>query len=379
MHLSRRAVLAGSAAALGTLALPGTARAADRPDDVSRAVIDSTMARFTPATFGGWEYHKALYLYGQYLFYRRTGESKYFDYIKAWVDRFVTDSGISNAFNSLDSIRPAQLLPLLYTETGLRKYRTAADQVRQRFTTYPRTTDGALIHNVGLQGQLWCDGVYMALPFLVLYGRTFGDAQYCYEEAGKNMAVYFKHLKSDNGLLFHAYDEDGSAPWAKANGGRSTVHWGRAIGWFGMTAVELLEILPAGHPRRAALIDMVRHLAEGYRRYQGAWTGMWYQVVNTSTDARNWRETSCSAMFTFMLSRGVQRGYLGAEFQPVAAKGYQGVLGQLSIGTDGLTRIVDICEGTNVGDEAYYYARLRRVNDTHGLGAFLIMNEQLRA
>ncbi|MFF5225014.1 glycoside hydrolase family 105 protein [Dactylosporangium sp. NPDC000521] len=379
MNLSRRSVLAGSAAALGALALPGEARAAELPADVSRAIVDSTMARFTPAAFGGWEYHKALYLYGQYLFYRRTGESKYFDYIKAWVDRFVTDSGVTNQFNSLDAMRPAQLLPLLYNETGLRKYRTAAEQVRRRLNTYPRTTDGALIHNINAKGQLWCDGVYMALPFLALYGRTFGDAQYCYEEAGKNMAVYFKHLKSDNGLMFHAYDEDGSAPWAKSNGGRSTVHWGRAIGWFGMTAVELLEVLPANHPRRALLIDIVRHLAAGYRNYQGAWTGMWYQVVNKSTDTRNWRETSCSAMFTFMLSRGVQRGYLGPEYQHVASKGYQGVLGQLSMGSDGLTRIVDICEGTNVGDEDYYFNRLRRVNDTHGLGAFLIMNEQLRA
>lgn len=34
--------------------------------------------------------------------------------------------------------------------------------------------------------------------------------------------------------------------------------------------------------------------------------------------------------------------------------------------------------GTNVGDYAYYVARTRATNDFHGLGAFLIMNEQLR-
>ncbi|MDP9815245.1 glycoside hydrolase family 88/105 protein [Spirilliplanes yamanashiensis] len=382
--MSRRSVLTGSAAAVGALglggavALPRTAGAAELPADVSRAIVDSTMTRFTPATFGGWSYHKALYLYGQYLVYKRTGERRYLDFIRAWVDRFVTDAGIANSFNSLDAMRPAQLLPLLYAETGLWKYRTAAEQVRRRIGTYPRTTDGALIHNVNMRGELWCDGVYMALPFLAAYGRTFGDAEYCYDQAGKNMAVYFQHLKSANGLMFHAYDQDGSAPWAKGNGGRSTVHWGRAIGWFGMTAVDLLDILPAGHPRRAGLIEIVRHLAAGYRRYQGAHTGMWYQVVNRSTDARNWRETSCSAMFTFMLSRGVQRGWLGEEYRAVATKGYNGVLKQLSVGADGLTRIADICEGTNIGDEDYYFGRLRRVNDTHGIGAFLIMNEQLR-
>src|SRR5262249_8771423 len=41
----------------------------------------------------------------------------------------------------------------------------------------------------------------------------------------------------------------------------------------------------------------------------------------------------------------------------------------------GLANIADICEGTNVGDRAFYFGRKRNVNDFHGLGAFLIMNE----
>jgi len=44
-----------------------------------------------------------------------------------------------------------------------------------------------------------------------------------------------------------------------------------------------------------------------------------------------------------------------------------------------LTNLIDICEGTNVSDLAYYFARKRNENDFHGLGAFLIMNEQLGA
>jgi hypothetical protein len=44
-----------------------------------------------------------------------------------------------------------------------------------------------------------------------------------------------------------------------------------------------------------------------------------------------------------------------------------------------LTNLTDICEGTNVGDLAFYLARKRNTNDFHGLGAFLIMNEELGA
>ena len=60
-----------------------------------------------------------------------------------------------------------------------------------------------------------------------------------------------------------------------------------------------------------------------------------------------------------------------------AKRGYRGVLSKISLGPDGLTNITEICEGTNVADLAYYFARKRNANDFHGLGAFLIMNEHM--
>ncbi len=44
---------------------------------------------------------------------------------------------------------------------------------------------------------------------------------------------------------------------------------------------------------------------------------------------------------------------------------------------DGQAHVSGICGGTNVGNQAYYFARQRKTDDLHGLGAFLIMNEQL--
>ena len=384
---TRRAVLAGTLGALGALAATGpVARAADRlppiggaeaPPDWSRAVIDSTMKRYTPDKIGGWGYTLGLYLYGQYLFYKRTGEKKYLDYIVAWYDRFITDSGISNSFTNLDSMRSCQMLPLLFAETGRKKYKTAADQLRKRFPGYPRTSDGGMFHATSKVGQLWGDGVYMAQPFLALYGAAFGDGGYCFEESAKNLVVYFSHLREPaKGLLYHAYDEDGSESWASGAGHHSKYHWARAIGWFGMAAIDILEVLPANHPRRPALIEIVQFLAAGYQRYQDPATGRWHQVVDRGGDSKNWLETSASSMYTFTMARGVQRGYLPSSYQAVADRGYAGVLKKVSVGSDGLTNITDICEGTNVGDLSYYYARARKTNDFHGLGAFLIMNEQ---
>ncbi len=106
-------------------------------------------------------------------------------------------------------------------------------------------------------------------------------------------------------------------------------------------------------------------------------TGLWYQVVDKGSDPQNWHETSSSSMYTYMLSRAVQRGYIPKKFQRVASRGYAGVLTQLSKDDRGGAHIANICEGTNVGDLAFYLARPRSTDDLHGLGAFLIMNEQV--
>ena len=43
------------------------------PDDLSKAVVDSTMREHPSATeLGKWGYTQALYLYGEYLVYERT-------------------------------------------------------------------------------------------------------------------------------------------------------------------------------------------------------------------------------------------------------------------------------------------------------------------
>jgi unsaturated rhamnogalacturonyl hydrolase len=379
-RLTRRSVLLGSAGAVASLPLlssTSTAAPEAAATDWSVEVVKSTMARYSPSSLGGWGYTRGLYLYGQYLVYKRTGTKAYFDYIKSWVDRFVDGSGnISNSFNNLDSMRSMQLLPILHRETGQDRYKKAADKLRNRFPSYPRTSDGGMYHATSKVGQLWADGVYMAQPFIADYAKAYNQA-YGFDEATKNMVTYFTHLKADNGLLWHAYDADGSESWSSGTGHHSKFHWGRAIGWFGMASIDILEVLPADHPRRQDLIDIIKHLATGFTRYQDPATGRWWQLVDKGTTSGNWLETSCSAMYTFMLDRGVERGYLDPSHQAVASKGYQGVLAKLSLGSDGRTNLRDICEGTNVGDQNYYFKRAKNTNDFHGLGAFLIMNEQL--
>ena len=351
--------------------------------DWSVAMVDSTIKRYpTAESLKGWGYAKSLYLYGEYLVYLRTKDKRYLDHIQAWIDMHIDEKGtVNRPITALDYMLPANLCLILYKETKQPKYKGCADLVRKTFDTYPRTKDEGFWHanTKSREWQLWADGVFMGMPFLVRYGRMFGDSRYTDAEAVKQLLVYYKHLNDPHtGLLWHAYDESRQQVWAKKETGTSAEHWARAIGWYAMTLINVLEVIPKDQPGRDDLIKILNQLATAFEKYQDKDTGLWWQVVDKGTVPGNWLETSSSSMYTFAMWMGVKRGYLAKRFRNVALRGYRGVLTQISIDKAGMTDLANICEGTNVADINYYFARKRNTNDFHGIGAFLIMNEQLR-
>ena len=381
-------------AVIALLLLISGSSIAQSKTDWSTAMVESTMKRYpTAKDLGSWGYAKSLYLYGQYLVYKRTGDPRYLKYIKDWIDDHVDANGIvTNAtsaneqgavsevkFDNLDSMLPGNLLLLLYQETKDPKYKLAADKIRKRFDTYPRTKDDGFWHatSKSREWQLWGDGVFMSMPFLVRYGSVFGDSKYANDEAVLQLLTYWNHLNDPlTGLMFHAYDESGQSTWADKETKHSAEKWCRAMGWFGMTLIEVLELLPKNHPHRPLLEGQVMLLVRAWARYQDEKTGLWYQVVDKGNDPANWLETSSSSMYTYVTAMAVDRGYVEKKYLAGVRRGYAGVLTKISLDQDGQTNLTDICEGTNVADLAYYLARKRNTNDFHGLGAFLIMNEK---
>jgi unsaturated rhamnogalacturonyl hydrolase len=360
--------------------------------DWSRSLVESTMKRYpTAKDLGSWGYAKSLFLWGEYLTWKRTHDPRYLEYIKNWVDSHLDSSGTvtnTNAegkvvevkFENLDSMLPGNLMIALYQETKDEKYKLAAEKIRKRFDTYPRTSDGGFWHanTKSREWQLWGDGVFMSMTFLIRYGKAFNDSRYTNDEATRQLLTYASHLNDPaTHLMFHAYDESGASTWIEPGTKHSKLFWCRAMGWFGMTLVETLDILPKNHPKRQLLLSQLSQLIEAWSKYQDPKTGLWFQIVDKGDLADNWLETSSSCMYSYVIATAVQRGWVPKRYMDVAKKGYEGALTKISVDGDGMTNLVDICEGTNVGDLAYYLGRKRNTNDFHGLGAFLIMNERL--
>ena len=381
-------MLALTLLAIGALAVPALVH--DKPaaaaTDWGKALVNSTMARFPDARSLPWRYPRALFLYGQYQLYLRTGNLSYLNYLKRWAEAHVDDAG--NMFfdaahrdpvdlsAELDHLLPGRLMIILHSLTGQQKYRLAAQKLRQRFDVWPRTSDGGLWHRWSLTGQLWADGTYMALPFLIEYGRAYGDREYAENEAAQQLLIYGRHLQDTAAACFSTPTTRMAVSWANPTTLRSPEYWCRGMAWYGVALVEVLELLPTSHTSRAELLERLNRFATGIVRYQDGATGRWFEVVDKGNLADNWLETSCSAMFAYVLGRGIERGFIPASFHDAAARGYQGVLNTISKGTDGRTNLVETVIGTGVGDLAYYLARPRLTNDWHGLGAFMIMHEQ---
>lgn len=357
-------------------------RRAAAATDLSRAVIRTVLQKYPqPEQFGPWGYQQGFYLYGQYLVYQRTHDRRYLNYIQGWVNQFVDERGVLKPeINSLDSMQAGNLLLFLYRETHDPRYKTAAAAIWNRLKTYPRTRDGGLWHATTLRHQLWLDGTYMALPFIVRYGAMFGERAKADHEAARQLLIYARHLNDPRtGLMFHAYDESGTEPWASPKTRHSSQFWCRSIGWYGMALIDVLQALPRNDPQRPKLIRQVRRLVKAFAKYQDKKSGLWYEVVNRGDLPDNWLETSGSSMYTYTVAKAVELGYVPPKYLRVALKGYRGVLARVTLNPDGTVSIPDICEGTGVGDDlAYYLSRKRETNDLHGLGAFLVMNETLR-
>lgn len=335
------------------------------PDGVdwAKALIDSQIRANVSLT---WEYPDGLFLHGVYLAYQRLKDATYFSLMKQWADANVNGK---SSYDSLDDMQPSLVLDDMYRETKDAKYGTAPKAVANRLTSnYPKTSDGGYWHNTGATNQLWGDGVFMNLPPYVSYGELFNDTQ-AIDIATQQLIIYDTHLAAPNNLHVHQ--------WDGAAGKQSCCEWCRAEGWYEMALLMVLDVTPSTHKDYAALMEIVGRLAKGLAATQDPASGRWWQVMDKPNDSSNWLETSCTAMHTYFLSKASQKGYVDATtYAPLAIKGFNGEMQMVSNASN--VQIKNICPGTGVlASPAEYYARPPATNDNHGLGAFLLMYDQL--
>jgi unsaturated rhamnogalacturonyl hydrolase len=336
-----------------------------------------------------WHYDHGFVVRSAYQVGEAHGIEALLDYGRSYVDTFVQEDGTIRSYDvdeyNLDQVNPGRNVFLLYHQNQQGKYRKAIELLRGQLRNHPRTPSGGFWHKRIYPHQMWLDGLFMASPFYAEYAQTFGEAQ-VFDDILHQVRLFEEHARDPKtGLYYHAWDESKQQRWANPETGCSPHFWGRAMGWYGMALIDILDHFPEQHSARGELVTALRHVAEAAAKVQDP-SGLWWQVLDLGRREGNYLESSATSMFVCALAKGVRLGYLPEDpYRMVAQRGYQGLLDrQVTYGAEGQVLLGGICSVAGLGGNpyrdgsfAYYISEKIAINDFKGAGAFMLAGLEL--
>lgn len=335
-----------------------------------------------------WSYDLGVFFEGMQGIYERTHEKKYVDYMEHIMSLFIQPNGEIARYSlesyNIDYVKNGSTLLFLYQETKKEKYKLAASHLREQLKTHPRTKEGGFWHKKVYPHQMWLDGLYMGQPFYAEWSATFNEPQN-FDDIANQFILINKHARDPKtGLLYHGWDESGEQQWANKQTGTSPNFWGRALGWYGIALVDVLDYFPKDHPKRKELENILEEYAVAVTQVQGA-NGLWYQVLDKQNSKGNYPEASASNMFVYTLAKGVRLGCLSKSFATVAIKGFEGIKKTFLIRDSAnilhLNGTVQVSglggKPYRTGTYDYYLSEPVIQDDPKGMGAFIMAANEI--
>ncbi len=311
--------------------------------------------------------------------YKNTGDKKYVSYVKDrhafianWAGLFREkmakgELGLSGDFALRQPVAPHALddggaVAASMIKASMQGLSTGLDSQIKFYLEYIsqkefRFPDKTIARNRPLKNSLWLDDLYMALPALAQMAKYtknpayFDDAIYQLESYSSKMFVPSK------GLFMHGWVQDMQT--------HPSFHWARANGWALLTMTELLDALPANHPKRNFVLNLFRKHVEGLVRLQDG-TGFWHQLLDRSD---SYLETSATAIYTYCIAKACNEGWIDKlVYAPVVALGWNAAASKVNAAG----QVEGTCVGTGMAfDPAFYYHRPVSKFAAHGYGPLI--------
>ncbi|WP_374460049.1 glycoside hydrolase family 105 protein [Chryseobacterium taeanense] len=360
----------------------------------SQRMLLSEMKRFPEAWMldynksPKWSYPTAIVLEGAEQIYEQTGNKEYYNYISTFGDTMVKEDGSIMSYDlskyNIDMLNCGNVLLYLYQKEKKEKYLKALQTLRSQIDGQPRTSEGGFWHKKIYPNQMWLDGLYMGEPFYAHYTSVFSkgtEAEKAYDDIVNQFDLIQKHLLDQKtGLLYHAWDESREQQWADKKTGLSPNFWSRAMGWYGMAMVDVLDYLPQNHPGRVRILSYLKSYCDAVIKVQDRQTGLWYQVLDKGGEKGNYLEATGSSMFVYTIMKSVNKKYLPKSYKKYAKKGYEGILKNLiSVDKNGMVSLNQCCAVAGLGGNPYrsgsyeyYIGEEIRSNDPKGTGPFIL-------
>lgn len=254
----------------------------------------------------------------------------------------------------------------VYRRDPQKRYRKYITEAANHVSTLQhRLDDGTLVRTFPHMYSLWGDDLYMGIALIARMSDLPDEEKKSdyLEDAMRQVINYHHYLfNEDVGLMHHCWYSDVRRP--------NAAFWGRVNGWALLAHVDLLDRLPEDHPQRPLLIKLLQRHILGIARYQGP-NGLWHQLLDK---VDSYEETSCSAIFSYVIARAVNQNYIEPRYASIAKHGWEGV--KTRVHPDG--QVEGVCTGTGVSDDlVHYYRRPTPLNDIHGIGFVLLAGTEV--
>ncbi|MDQ6471714.1 glycoside hydrolase family 88 protein [Flavobacterium sp. LHD-80] len=330
-----------------------------------------------------WDYVHGLVLHGFEELYKKNPDPRYPVYVKGYVDALVQNEGTIKSYEldkyNIDMVVAGRLLFNIYETTKEEKYLKAMQLLRKQLSEQPRTPEGGFWHKNIYPNQMWLDGLYMGEPFYAQYTVTFENGKSLDDVAKQFEEIQLHATDPKTGLLYHGWDSSKKMPWANKETGNSPNFWSRALGWYVMALVDVLDYFPKEHPKHKELVGYLNKASESIAKFQDK-SGLWYQVTDKGNKEGNYLEASGSSMFAYAFAKGANKGYLPAKFKRIANKAFDGLTTELiKVDADGGITLTQACQVAGLGGTPYrdgsyeYYVKEKKKdNDPKATGPFIL-------
>lgn len=356
-----------------------------RPVNYAEEMIDAYLAGIPAEELppkGQFTYHQGVFLSGVEQNYLRDHRKEYASYIDRYLDCVLNADKTAKRINghfwispaSLDFRQAGNLLFRKYRETGDEDYLHSIAELTESLRDFPKNAYGGFWHMQSQPNQMWLDGLYMVGPLCAGYAKLSGKREFG-ELALRQAILMYEHMSDPkDGLLFHGWDDSKAAPWADAKTGLSSEKWGRALGWFTVASLDIIETLGDAYADTQKVKENVKKTLCALLAVQDS-SGFWCQVIDKPKADGNWRETSCTCLLADAMAKAYRLGIMDGRAAESAKRAFEGVIDSLQRDENGAPVLEGVCVGTCIdeGTYAHYISRKTCAGDLHGSGAYLLM------
>ena len=344
--------------------------------------IESIKQNRSPA----WNYVDGCMMTSLLELYKVTKDEKYLSFVVNFVDFYVYEDGTIKGYTvekfSTDDVCESRILFDLYRFTSDIKYLKAIEYTRLQILNHPRTSEGNFWHKKIYPNQVWLDGLYMMMPFYIQYEKYLNGKLNYSDIIHQFQNVRLKMFNENKKLYHHGYDATKSIFWADKNTGLSQSFWLRAMGWFIVALIDVIDYLDESSVSEKRTLSIIfKEAIDGILQYQDEKTKMFFDVVDMQDRDGNYLETSGSAMIAYAILKGSRLGVLDETYHHHGVEIFDSICNNFLQEDEDSINLLNICLVSGLGPEdnlrrdgtfEYYISEPIVENDAKGVAPFIM-------